>query len=87
MDKYADIDESITKNIAEMKQIFKERKNILIKQNKKKNSDLDFFYNTEFNPLCCKKQNKNYSSSGGCACTSLKNKNFLTDRGNNSTTI
>ena len=68
-----------------MRKIFQERKSIIIEQDEKKNSDLDFFYNTEFNPLCCNKKNINFSSSDGCSCLSLKQKSTLIRRGNNST--
>ena len=83
MNKYALVEENIRQNINEIKQVFNERKPILIKQDDKKKSDLDFFYNTEFNPLCCNKKNINFSSSDGCPCLSLKQKSTLITRGNN----
>lgn len=84
MDKYSNINESIKTNIDEMREIFNKRKPLIIKQDdNKKKSELDFFYNTEFNPLCCSRKNINTSSSDGCPCLSVKQKSYILTRGNN----
>ena len=43
---------------------------------------LFFFYDNEFKPECCNYGN-GYSSSGGCACTSVKQMEYLNARGGN----
>jgi len=42
--------------------------------------ELDMFANTPFKPECCP---NTYSNSSGCACTTVKQYRYLTDRGGN----
>jgi hypothetical protein len=41
---------------------------------------MNFFKNTEFKPECCP---SSFSSSSGCACTSVDQLNYLNQRGGN----
>ena len=42
--------------------------------------NLDFFKNNDFKPECCP---STYSTSDGCACTSLSQVRYLSERGGN----
>jgi hypothetical protein len=42
--------------------------------------ELDMFANTPFKPECCP---NTYSNSSGCACTTVQQYRYLTDRGGN----
>ena len=75
--------DSLRNNMIEMKKAFNDRKPIFLDQDPKKKSDLDFFYGTEFKPLCCDRKDINYSSSDGCPCLTLKQKLTFITRGNN----
>ena len=42
--------------------------------------ELDMFANTPFKPECCP---NTYSNGSGCACMTVKQYNYLSDRGGN----
>ena len=46
---------------------------------------LDFFADTQFKPECCVPPASGFSSSGGCACISTKQVDYINQRGGNRT--
>lgn len=47
-------------------------------------NELNFFYNTKFDPQCCS-QPQQYTTSTGCACLTSEQMKYLNQRGGNNT--